>query len=276
MAATEGGIIGKQNPSTASSASGMWKLNEVFLRNTVGGEWPNFNAPASISYSLLGGGGSGSSIATNDGNSGGAGSVPVQGTFAPAGGTAYTLTVGAGGSNSVGGSSSLVGIATAVGGGQGVGNSGSGGGVGGSNSAYSGGNEATYAGGGGAGAGGNGQNAPGFGAANGGTGVVMPLHPTGLRVGGGGGNSGYSDFSRISVDGGGAGRNFNNLAAVANRGGGGGANGGGAGFDGGSGRVILRYDSAFSPALSTTGSVTVTVSGGYRYYDFTSSGSITF
>ena len=149
MAVTEGGIIGKLNPSTASSASGMWRLNEVFLRNTVGSEWPNFNAPASISYSLLGGGGSGSSIATNDGNAGGAGSVPVQGTFTPAGGITYTLTVGAGGSNSAGGSSSLVGIATAVGGGQGVGSSTSNGGVGGSNSAYSGGNGATYAGGGG-------------------------------------------------------------------------------------------------------------------------------
>ena len=41
----EGGIIGKQNITTAISASGMWSGNQVFLRNTVSGEWPSFNAP---------------------------------------------------------------------------------------------------------------------------------------------------------------------------------------------------------------------------------------
>jgi hypothetical protein len=40
--------------------------------------------------------------------------------------------------------------------------------------------------------------------------------------------------------------------------------------------VILRYADSFPAVTGTTGSVTVTVSGGYRYYDFTSSGSITF
>jgi hypothetical protein len=49
--------------------------------------------------------------------------------------------------------------------------------------------------------------------------------------------------------------------------------GGGAGS---SGVVIIRYSDAFAAATSTTGSPTVTVSGGYRIYTFTSSGTITF
>jgi hypothetical protein len=40
--------------------------------------------------------------------------------------------------------------------------------------------------------------------------------------------------------------------------------------------VIIRYLSSYSPAASTTGSPTVTTAGSYRYYTFTSSGSITF
>jgi hypothetical protein len=40
--------------------------------------------------------------------------------------------------------------------------------------------------------------------------------------------------------------------------------------------VIIRYPDSFTPAASTTGSPTITVSGGYRTYKFTGSGSITF
>ena len=52
--------------------------------------------------------------------------------------------------------------------------------------------------------------------------------------------------------------------------------GGGAGGAGGSGVVIIRYPSYFLPATSTTGSPTITVTGGYRYYKFTQSGTLTF
>jgi hypothetical protein len=40
--------------------------------------------------------------------------------------------------------------------------------------------------------------------------------------------------------------------------------------------VIIRYSDTSSAAASTTGSPTVVVSGGYRYYTWTGDGSITF
>jgi hypothetical protein len=39
--------------------------------------------------------------------------------------------------------------------------------------------------------------------------------------------------------------------------------------------VIIRWPDTFAPASATTGSPTVTVTGGYRIYTFTGSGSIT-
>jgi hypothetical protein len=38
----------------------------------------------------------------------------------------------------------------------------------------------------------------------------------------------------------------------------------------------VRYSDTYSNAASTTGSPTLTVSGGFRIYTFTGSGSITF
>ena len=50
----------------------------------------------------------------------------------------------------------------------------------------------------------------------------------------------------------------------------------GPGGAGGSGIVIIRYPDSYAAATSTTGSPTITVAGGYRVYQWTSSGSITF
>jgi hypothetical protein len=40
--------------------------------------------------------------------------------------------------------------------------------------------------------------------------------------------------------------------------------------------VIIRYADSFAAAASTTGSPTITVSGGFRTYLWTGNGSITF
>lgn len=104
---------------------------------------------------------------------------------------------------------------------------------------------ATYYAGGGGGAG-----AGSFDSNNGGLG--------GLGGGGNGGQAGWGQYGRGSN-------------GSANTGGGGGGN-----YAGGSGIVIIRYPDTYDAATATTGSPTVTVSGGYRIYKWTSSGSITF
>jgi hypothetical protein len=66
-------------------------------------------------------------------------------------------------------------------------------------------------------------------------------------------------------------------AGTTNTGGGGGAlvNGSPAG-NGGSGVVIIRYSNTFPDAAATTGSPTLTNTGGFKIYRWTASGSITF
>lgn len=69
---------------------------------------------------------------------------------------------------------------------------------------------------------------------------------------------------------------FDDAGNVSGGAGGGGGMAHGSGANGGSGIVLLRYSDSFPAATSTTGSPTTTTSGGYRYYKFTASGSITF
>ena len=148
-----------------------------------------------------------------------------------------------------------------------------------------------YAGGGGGGAGEPGYTAGQSGhnssGGNGGNGIVSNISGVSTYyAGGGGGGKGYDTSGTAGTGGNGGGANGGqNCSAGANGGintggGGGGAGGsyycpsyGANGGTGGSGIVIIKYPDT-NPAAITTGSPTVNVTGGYRIYTFTGSGTI--
>jgi hypothetical protein len=98
--------------------------------------------------------------------------------------------------------------------------------------------------------------------ASGGFGSPSGIGGTGGGGGGGSGSSGTQVYPGETNTGGGGGGGWGN-------------NSGQNGQSGGSGIIIIRCVDSIT-ASSTTGSPTVTTSGGYRYYRFTSSGTITF
>ena len=105
--------------------------------------------------------------------------------------------------------------------------------------------------------------------------------------GGAGGNAGTDSYGtgagggQSGVNGGGDGGYAAGQAGFAGRANSGGGGGGGGGWGGGpgaggTGTVIIQYLETLDAAESTTGSPTISTSGGYRIYNFTGSGSITF
>jgi hypothetical protein len=256
-------------------------------------------AALSFSYLSIAGGGSGAGGAAGGG--GGAGGY-ITGTSGIATGT-LTVTVGAGGAATTttgnnGSNSSLTGTTTAVGGGAGgygAANGASGGSGGGGGAGYSGtitfGGAATsgqgYAGGGtpqgttyyqsggGGGAGAVGADASTTIMGSGGNGLASSITGTSVtRAGGGGGGGIYGTNGAGGAGGGGAGANPGGSGTANTGSGGGGANNGGnTSGAGGSGVVIISSPIA---ATSTTGSPSVTSSGGNTIYTFNSSGSLTF
>lgn len=273
-------------------------------------------APSSVEYLIVAGGGSGGGLKGGGGGAGGlltstasvtAGTVYT--IIVGAGASVSQYQAGNQGSNSSAFSQTAVGGgggASYIGSIQGVGgNGGSGGGgscdsgrngtagkgvypgstyINATRQGYDGGfSTAREGGSGGGGAGATGSATDGFNGGNGGIGIQSSIGGTSTYyAGGGGGGGGATGYSSVGGQGGGgAGGGSAGTAGTANTGGGGGGIGNNPylGFTagaGGSGIVIIRYPDTFPNAASTTGSPTLTVTGGYKIYRFTSSGSITF
>ena len=266
--------------------------------------------PTTIDYVVVAGGGGGG----YGGGGGGGGGGFLTGTgYSITPGVPITVIVGEGGTGSVdstqpgnNGSNSVFGSITAIGGGGGGSiQSGSAGGSGGGGSSvsgyaaggagtigqgYDGGTGQTVDTGGGGGAGGAGSDSTGTpldGTGNGGPGLQAF---DGKYYGGGGGGAQSNTSTGTGLGGiGGGGQatifhiNTGTILGCSGSpnsgGGGGGGYSGGApydGFNGAAGAVVLRYLDSYAPASVTTGTVSTIQRDGYRYYTFTSSGSITF
>jgi len=260
------------------------------------------NPTRDIEYLCVAGGGSG---AGGDGGGGGAGGFLTNFGGTAIGltpGTAYTVTVGGGGSGVPGnpktqgnsGSNSVLsgtGITTVTAtGGGGAGSSlngirdgldgGSGGGAGGSGTGGSGTVGQGNDGGDGAGAGGGGAGEAGNtdGSGHGGDGLSNSITGAATFYAGGGGGSPSPASPTYPGGDGGGGNGVINPASTSNAtsnlgGGSGGANDGTIG-NGGSGVVILRVLTSEYPG-TTTGSPTVTTDGSHKVIKFTGSGSYT-
>lgn len=316
LSLSSGGLLSGTAPNVELSTTYNFTINatdgelqdtpQAFSLTITGAE-----APATVEYLVVAGGGGG---AGGRGGGGGAGGYRTATGFAVTAGSPITVTVGAGGagggsggSEGSKGSNSVFGSITATGGGQGSrtgsGGSGGSGGGGGSDASGSGGSGNTpstspsqgnngaaglnaannYPSGGGGGAGAAATIASnGNQVSNGGVGAQSSITGIATYYAGGGGGGNYSGGAAIGGaggqgGGGQGGAGFNSTAGTANTGGGGGgSNDGTDGRAGGSGVVIIRYPDTALAATSTTGSPEVTVSGGYRVYKWTSSGSVTF
>ena len=252
-------------------------------------------APYTVEYVVVAGGAGGGSA----GGGGGAGGY-ISTSTTVTDGTGYSITVGGGGASgpnhstdgSNGGTSSAFGTSCSGGGGGGSyqragisGGSGGGGGLdGGTNPAGSGTSGQGNSGGSGSGSprragGGGGKNAAGTNnqsQPNGGAGLAWL---NGSTYGGGGGGGAIQGAAGAGGAGGGGNGaagdpSGNGSPGSANTGGGAGGSGGGGGNGGGSGGsgiVVLRYAGTTQKGSGGT----VSISGGFTYHTFTSSGTFT-
>jgi hypothetical protein len=301
-----------QRPGSPTAGMIRYNTTESALETYNGTSWVQITTagyPYSVDVLVVAGGGAALYASGSAGGSGGGGYL--EGSMSLGIGTAYPVTIGAGGAGTTtvnttanNGSNSVFNSATALGGGTGSGNGTTG-----------------SAGGSGGGAGGlssNGSNRPNTAATQGNSGGLTGYGNTGgstvpstnFYAGSGGGGAGAvgANFSGVDGGAGGAGRNWQSLGTFYAGGGGGGTeNGsGGAGGSGGGGAGGTTSVGAGSGSENTGGGAggitstfggaknggsgiviirylgaqrgtggTVTSAGGYTYHTFTSSGTYT-
>jgi hypothetical protein len=320
------GVISGTLPDVATNTTYTFTVNASDAINTVGRTFSiTSNNVALIEYLVIagGGGGAGGQGGMGVGGGGGAGGyrssvlgentgggLSAESKFAASFGTAYTVSVGNGGSGAsagnlpTNGESSTFASIVSLGGGFGgrpsadaartVGSGGSGGGLGqsgtgtGTGTSGQGYNGGIY-GGVPSGSGGGGAGAQGSDGVSGAGGVGVASSITGssvFRAGGGGGGRHINQGGVASGGNGGGGNsgptNGNGVAGSTNTGGGGGGGGESSGTfsggNGGSGVVIIKYANTLSPTISAglTSSTSTAVSG-YKVTTFTAgSGTVTF
>ena len=262
-----------QRPTTPAAGMTRYNSTTTLLEYYNGTNWINASNGYSVDYLVVaGGGGSGKPNPGSDrAGAGGAGGLLTLAGFFAVPTTAYTITIGAGGTagsasaEATNGSNTVFGSFTTTGGGaggryNGVGVAGGSGGGGGTTSALAG------------------------GAAT--SGQFGNIGGTGVSAGSGGGGGGAGSAGSGSTAGSGLSSSYSGSAVTYAAGGQGGSgsvgaansgNGGGNlstqyvdNFAGGSGIVIIRY----LGAQRGTGG-TVTSSGGYTIHTFTTSGTFT-
>lgn len=291
-----------QRPAATTAGQVRYNSTTGALETYQSSSWNTVTVAYSVDYLVVagGGGGGGDGPSGDFAGGGGAGGF-LTGSASIISGTAYSITVGSGGSGGpavlagvgTSGNNSVFGGVTSIGGGGGGAYSsaplsgGSGGGAGngtyqtsvGSGTAGQGNNGGTTtasAGAGGGGAGAVGSNGSGTTGGAGGVGLTSSYSGASVYYAGGGGGAGSSAAGAGGNGGGGAGAVGNAVGsnATVNTGGGGGgaaaASGGYTGGNGGSGIVIIRY-----PGSQRATGGTVTSSGGYTIHTFTSSGTLT-
>jgi hypothetical protein len=267
-----------QRPATP--VTGMTRYNSTLgvMEYYNGTAWysVSYQVTPNVDFLVVAGGGGGGSSRGGVGGAGGlrstvtatGGGGSLESKLSVTAGSALTVTVGAGGSGGAAGGNSVFSSITSLGGGRG-GNynetgaqptGGSGGGGGGGNYGRGLGGAGTagqgYAGGAGLQDGTGGAGGGGGGAGSAGTAATVSGVP------GASGNGVAVAISGSSVTYAGVGGTIG-LGGPANN-------------AGNAGTVVIRYSESYAPAASTTGSPTITVTGGYRIYTWTGSGSITF
>lgn len=259
---------------------------------------------------VAGGGGGGNGLGSGTYASGGGGAGGLRCTVNATGGggspetplglslnTAYTVTVGAGGTFGALGSNSIFHTITSVGGGSGTPfsvsrNGGSGGGGG--DTVGTGGDTTPGTGtvnqgfGGGTPTGGQGFAGAGGGAGAagsnriGGNGVATTISGSSVTYAGGGSGGGNTTISGGSGGGGSGGTNGNSTDGLGNTGGGGGGTQSTdsttqRGKTGGSGVIIIKFPDIYTATVSVGLTSTNTSSNGYKIYSFTAgTGTVTF